>query len=94
MANSDGGGGMNINLHIERLVLDGISVEPHQRAELKAAVEIELGHLLVLNGVGSGVQSNNSFRAISGGFVSIENNQKPENLGQQIGVAVYEGVKK
>ena len=85
---------MNINLHIERLVLDGISLEPYQRADLKAAVESELSRLLVSNGLGSGVQSNNSYRSISGGSISIENTQRPTSLGQQIGSAVYRGIGK
>lgn len=85
---------MNINLHIERLVLDGVSVKPHQRAELKAAVESELSHLLVSNGVGSGVQSNSNRRSVRGGSISIENIRKPASLGQQIGNAVYKGIRK
>lgn len=85
---------MNINLHIERLVLDGVSVEPHQRAELKAAVEAELGYLLVSNGIGQGVQLSNRFRAVSGGVISIENIHEPASLGQQIGNAVYRGIGK
>lgn len=84
---------MSINLHIERLVLDGVSVEPHQRAELKAAVETELGHLLVLNGINSDVQSNNHFLSISAGSIALGYNQ-PVNLGQQIGNAVYRGIVK
>lgn len=85
---------MNINLHIDRLVLDGVSVEPHQRAELKAAVETQLGHLLVSNGIGSGVQSSNHFRAVSGGLISIENIHMPISFGQQIGDAIYRGIGK
>lgn len=88
----DGGGGMNINLHIERLVLDGVSVEPHQRAELKAAVKSELGRLLVLTGIGSGVQLSNSLRAVSGGLISIESNNEPSHIGQKVAGAVYRGI--
>jgi len=85
---------MKINLHIEHLVLDGVSVEPHQRAELKAAVESELSRLLVSNGIGLDVQSGNSFRAIPGGLISIKYNQQLTNLWQQIGDAVYRGLGK
>ena len=85
---------MKINLHIDRLVLDGISVEPHQRAELKIAVESELSRLLVSNGFSSGVQSSNNFRVASGGVISIENIREPSSLGHQIGNAVYRGIGK
>jgi hypothetical protein len=83
---------MNINLHIERLVLDGISFEPYQRAELKAAVVSELGRLLVSNGIGSGLQSSSRLRAVSGGLIDIENYSKPAIIGQKIGDAVYGGI--
>ena len=33
---------MNVNLHIERLVLDGIPLGPGQRPQLRAAVEAEV----------------------------------------------------
>ena len=83
---------MNINLHIERLVLDGVSVEPHQRAELKAAVEAELGRLLVSNEIGPGVQLSNSIRAVKGGLIAIDMHRKPFVLGQQIAQSVYGGI--
>jgi hypothetical protein len=84
---------MNINLHIGRLVLDGVSVEPHQRAELKVAVESELVRLLVSNGIGSGVSSNN-IRAISAGSIPVESNSQPSHIGQQVAGAVYHGIEK
>lgn len=83
---------MNINLHIEKLVLDGVSVEPQQQAELKMAVESELGRLLRSNGIGSGVQLNNSFRAIQGGLITIDMYRKPFALGQQIAQSVHGGI--
>lgn len=85
---------MNINLHIERLVLDGISVEPHQRAELKATVEATLSQQLVSQGISSAIQSNNNFQSVKGDSISIENIHRPTSLGQQIGDAVYRGLEK
>ena len=85
---------MNINLHIERLVLDGITVEPHQRSELKAAVESELRQQLTSQGIGSTVQSDGNRHLVRGDPILIENNLKPASLGQQIGNAVYRGIGK
>lgn len=85
---------MNINLHIERLVLEGISVEAKQRAELKSSVELELNRLLVSNGTGSDVQSNNNSRTVSGGEISNQNIHNPTMFGEQIGEAVYRGITK
>ncbi|NOZ51801.1 MAG: hypothetical protein GXP08_01465 [Gammaproteobacteria bacterium] len=85
---------MNINLHIERLVLDGVLVEPQQRAELKAVVESELRQQLVSQGISSTMQSNNNHQSVRAGSISIENIHKPVSLGQQIGNAVYRGIRK
>lgn len=85
---------MNINLHIERLVLDGVSVEPHQQEELKATVELALRQQLVSQGIGSTMQSETSRSSVRGGSLSVENSYGAERLGQQIGHAVYRGIGK
>lgn len=42
---------MNIELHIERLTLDGVVVDPGRRFDVQAAVEAELRRLLTAGGV-------------------------------------------
>ena len=42
---------MKINVQIERLILDGIDLAPHERPLLPAAVEGELGRLMMAGGV-------------------------------------------
>ncbi|QDQ29003.1 hypothetical protein FNU76_23115 [Chitinimonas arctica] len=37
---------MNVELHIERLVIEGLDIRPGQAADLRAAVETELASLL------------------------------------------------
>jgi hypothetical protein len=37
---------MNLRVHVDRLVLDGVPVEPHAGPKLQAAVEAELTRLL------------------------------------------------
>ncbi len=81
---------MKINLHIEQLVLDGVTVEPHQRAGLKAAVAAELAGSLAQNGMAAGLQEG-SVRAVQGEAIQIaENNQ---GLGRQIARSIYGGIK-
>ena len=82
---------MNINLHIERLILDGIDLAPLQRHQLRAAVENELTRLL----------SEGAFRthAHAGAIPSIisntvELNQNPTHFGKQIAGSVYGGIAK
>lgn len=85
---------MNINLHIERLILDETDIEPHQKKALKAAIEAVLKHQLTHHGVGSTMQSHHNRLSVKGGSISIEKNRKPASLGKQIGNAVYQGIGK
>lgn len=84
---------MNINLHIDRLVLDGAFLEPHQRKELKAAVELELSQKLLNQGGISTLQLNNN-KSVKGGSISIESILTPKRFGQQIGESVHRSITK
>lgn len=83
---------MNINLHIERLVLDGISVDSHQRPMLKATLETELGRLLAQNGIAPGLQSGDAFNAIRTNSIDVGEKNEPSHLGRQIARSVYGGI--
>ena len=85
---------MNINLHIERLVLDDVGIESHQKNEIKAAVETALKQQLVIQGIDSTMESSNNFQLVKGGSISIENISKPTSIGHQIGNAIYRGIGK
>ncbi len=80
---------MNINLHIDQLILDGISIEPHQRAELKTAVESELNRLLIPNETRLTMQSSNKVQT---GLITFNMHSRPFKLGQQIAQSVYGGI--
>jgi len=83
---------MNINLHIERLVLDGISVESHQQAMFKANLETELGRLLAQHGIASDLQSGGAFNAIQTTSIDIGEKNEPSHLGRQVARSVYRGI--
>jgi len=85
---------MNINLHIERLVLEGVGVKLHQKNEMKVAVEAELRQLLINQGIGSTMESSSNCQLVKGDSISIENISKPTSIGHQIGSAVYKGIRK
>ena len=84
---------MNINLHIERLILDGISVESHQRPLLEASLETELGRLLAQNGIASGLQRGGAFNAIQTDSIDVGEKNEPSHLGRYIAWSVYGGIK-
>ena len=83
---------MNINLHIDRLVIDDIGVDPQRLDDLKIAAQSELTHQLQSHGIGPGIQSLNGKRPVDGGQISGSNTQQPKNIGQQIGKAIYRGI--
>jgi hypothetical protein len=83
---------MNINLHIEQLVLDGVSVPPNQRPLLQAAVEAELTRLLTAEGLGLGLRSGGAVPRLSAGTIQLSSEGNPTQLGQQIARAVYGGI--
>lgn len=85
---------MKINLHIERVVLDGLSIKPHQQRPLKVAMESELTRLLSAEPVGSGLQSSRFIQSVSGDTTSISGNAQPRVLGAQIAGTVHRGIGK
>ncbi len=83
---------MNINLHIGSLVLDGISVPPHQRPALQQAVESELARLLSEQGLGSGLAGGGAWRELPGRTIQVPEGNDPVAFGKQIAQAVFGGI--
>ncbi|MBD1823646.1 hypothetical protein H6F51_14250 [Cyanobacteria bacterium FACHB-DQ100] len=50
---------MNINLHIDRLILEDVDLSPSERLRLQGAIEAELSRLLTIKGSSSRWGSNN-----------------------------------
>ena len=84
---------MDINVHVERLILEGVDVPRAQRPLLQAAVEAELGRLLTAEGLGSELMAGGALPRVSGGDVQLTGEGDPTRLGQRIGRAVYGGLK-
>lgn len=85
---------MNINLHIERLILDGIPLGPGQHHMLRAAVEAELTRLLASGGVSDTLQSEGTLYNVRATGMQLANDWNPARLGAQIAGAVYGGIGK
>src|SRR5438046_9460521 len=78
----------SIQLHIERLVLDGLSVGHAQGPIITAAVEAELSRLLATGGLGLSFQSGGAWPSVPVSVIQLTAS-KPAQLGQQIAQAVY-----
>ncbi|MGH2412175.1 MAG: hypothetical protein ACRDEA_00425 [Microcystaceae cyanobacterium] len=83
---------MNINVNIERLILDGISVPHAQRPLLQAAVESELGRLLAERGMGAEWRSSGAVPSLSTPAIQLSPDGNPTQWGHQIAHAVYRGI--
>lgn len=83
---------MNVRLHIERLVLDGVGVSPAERPLLQAALETELGRLLATGGVSPDLQGGIAVPSMRAGGIEMQQGGGAERWGQQIAQAVYGGI--
>jgi hypothetical protein len=82
---------MNINLHIERLILDGVDIAPNQQHLLQASIETELTRLLTEGGLASSFAQRTALPGMSTSGIHITGNN-PVQLGQQIAQSVYGGI--
>jgi len=83
---------MNINLHIERLILDGLPITRGQSPLVQAEVETELARLLTERGLASSLQSGGAMPSLRAGSIQVETESNPTQLGRQIAQAVYGGI--
>ena len=85
---------MNVNLHIERLILDGVGIDPQQRHSLQSAVEQELAQLLTTGGLASALTGGGAVPRVAGPSIQLGGVNSPGELGSQIAHSVYRGIGK
>lgn len=85
---------MNINLHIERLILDGLPITHSQGPLLQAAVETELTRLLTENGLAANLQTGIAMPSVRANGIQLTSSNSPTQMGMQIAASVYSGIMK
>jgi hypothetical protein len=83
---------MNIKLHIERLIVEGLPLEWRERQALHGAVEQQLIHLLTARGIPEGLQSASNVAALVAPVLNGGGDTAPQSLGTQIGNSLYAGL--
>ena len=83
---------MNIQLHIERLVIEGLPLAQSQGVAVHAAVERELGSLFVQGRLSPELASGGALPAVTGGTIQAGHPASPSGLGASIARAVYSGI--
>jgi hypothetical protein len=87
---------MDIDISIQRLILEGISLTRRQRLELGAAVEAELARLLAEGGLPESFSSEVDRPRLEGGTIDLPSGGEapdPHQLGLQIARSVYGGIR-
>jgi hypothetical protein len=82
---------MNITVHIERLVLDGVPVAPADRPVLQAALESELGRLLRTGRLPADLSSA-AVPGVAGGDVRLAASDTAARTGRRIAGSVHAGL--
>jgi hypothetical protein len=83
---------MRINLHIERLILEGLPVTSLQGPQLQAAIEKELTRLLAVHGLSDELRRGTAVPRVRAGAIQIGKDNQPARLGKSIARAVHEGI--
>ena len=84
---------MNINIDIEKLVLEGVSISPSQGRLLQGAVEAELARLMRTEGIPDNWSSGGVVSHVPSGAIQVKPGTNPTQMAQQIAQTVYRGMK-
>lgn len=81
---------MNVELHIEQLVLHGFA--PSDRHRIGAAIQQELARLLAEQGISPGLAQGKTIGQLDGGAFEIKAGTPPRVIGAHIAQAIYGGL--
>jgi hypothetical protein len=85
---------MNINLHIERLILDGLPINSGDGGALRIAMETELTRLFTQNGGTPSLQTGTALPTMRAESIQLTAQNSPAQLGLQIAESVHNGIRK
>lgn len=83
---------MTIEIHIERLILDGLPVTRDQGALVGAAVRAELERLIGAVGLLPGARTDGAAARVDAGGFALGPSADPGALGRQIAGSVHRGL--
>lgn len=85
---------MRINLHIDRLVVEGLDLTTADRRVLQAAIEKHLARQLAKGGIGKLAQAGGHFAALQAENIQVTQAAGPGELGRQVAGSIYGGIRK
>lgn len=90
--NGGGNESMNIQVDIERLVVDGLDLGSHGAADLQAALQIHLTRLLEEHGLPSLAIASTALPSLRGATVEWAQPACADLLGERIAASVHAGL--
>lgn len=84
---------MNIHVHIDRIVVDGVGTTADQADIVKSAVHDELVRLLTQYGVSSALAQGGDYPSMDSGVLQVRPRMSPAAVGSGIGHALHEGLR-
>lgn len=85
---------MNIRLHIERLVLEGLPLGAHQGASVQATVQAELCRLLGAGALSGCFRQTSVATYVRADKIHLRSEMGAREIGHQIALSVYEAITK
>ena len=83
---------MNITIHIERLILDGLPIAHRDRPRLQSAIEEELTSLLVYGSLVIDLSTPGTLSRLTGDTLEFIGDEEPYRLGKRIAQSIYGGI--
>ncbi|MDA4121760.1 MAG: hypothetical protein OK456_01115 [Thaumarchaeota archaeon] len=83
---------MNIDIHIDELVLEGFDFHDHKR--IAASMKVELARLITEKGLGMQLDRTSDLGRVSAPAFNVPTDRNPRAIGREIARSVYKGMKK
>jgi hypothetical protein len=83
---------MTINLHIERLMLEGVAIDRHEGVLLQQAAQTEFARLLTRHGIGESWQEGGAVSQLAAPMLNLGESENALSFGQAIGQSVYRSI--
>lgn len=84
---------MNLTVHIEQLILDGLPVTSHDAPLVCAAVEVELTRLFAEQGISPSRHVGATLPHVRTGSISVVPDMRPAQLGNAIAGALHSTIR-
>lgn len=80
---------MKINVHIERLILQGLPTTAQQGAQVQRALERELTRLLAASGLSHELRGGIAVPSLPAAGIAVARDNHPARLGHEVARAVH-----